>query len=246
MSVFDIRKEFPQAFPVLDEKQIAVVAEFARCKTYRDGDVLMRAGEVDFMFQVIKSGAIEIIDRSGGEPQTIVFHGPGEFTGDLANLTGRTSNVDAIARGMTEVYEVCKPDLQHIISERPNLSDLILQTFITRARAVSENESFTGLRVIGTRFSTDTFRIREFLSKNYVHYTFFDSETDAEVSSLLEAFHIKESDLPVVGYAQDWLLRNPSNEELAEKIGIKRELVENTVYDLAIVGGGPARLAAAF
>ena len=245
MSAFDLRKEIPQAFPVLDEKQIAVVAEFARCKTYRDGDVLMRAGETDFMFQVIKSGAIEIIDRSSGEPQTIVVHGPGEFTGDLANLTGRTANVDAIARGMTEVYEVCKPDLQQIISERPNLSDLILQTFITRARAVSENESFTGLRVIGTRFSIDTFRLREFLSKNNVHYTFFDSETDAEVGSLLEAFHIKESDLPVVGYGSDWLLRNPSNEELAEKTGIKRELVENAVYDLAIVGGGPAGLAAA-
>lgn len=245
MIAFDFKKEFPQAFPVLDEKQIAVVAEFAQCKTYRDGDVLFRAGETDFMFHVIKSGAIEIVDRSSGEPQIILVHEPGEFTGDLTNLTGRTSNVDAIARGETEVYEVCKPDLQQIISERPNLSDLILKTFIARARALSENESFTGFRVVGTRFSTDTFRIREFLSKNRVLYTFFDSETDAEVGSLLQAFDVKESDLPVVGFGQDWLLHNPSNEELAEKIGIKRELIQNAIYDLAIVGGGPAGLAAA-
>ena len=69
------------------------------------------------MFHVIKSGAIEIVDRSSGAAQTILVHEPGEFTGDLANLTGRTSNVDAIAKGKTEVYEVCESDLHHIISE---------------------------------------------------------------------------------------------------------------------------------
>jgi thioredoxin reductase (NADPH) len=148
-------------------------------------------------------------------------------------------------RGLTEVYEVCKADLQQIISERPALSDLILQTFIIRARALSENESFTGLRVIGSRFSTDTFRIRDFLSKNHVLYTFFDPEIDAEVGSLLKTFNLKESDLPVVGYGQDWLLRNPSNEELAERIGIKRRLSGDRVFDLVIVGAGPAGLAAA-
>ena len=203
MSNFDFKKEFPHAFPKLDEKQIAVVAEFAKCKTYHDGDVLFRAGETDFMFHVIKSGAIEIVDRSSGEAQVILVHEPGEFTGDLANLTGRTSNVDAIARGETDVYEVCETDLRHIISERPNLSDLILQTFITRAQALSENENFTGLRVIGSRFSTDTFRIRDFLTKNHVLYTYFDLDQDKEVKALLKSFNLKDSDTPVVGYGQD-------------------------------------------
>jgi thioredoxin reductase (NADPH) len=98
MTTFDFKKEVPQAFPVLDEKQIASVAEFARRKTYQDGDVLFRAGETDFMFQVIKSGAIEIVDRSSGEPRTLLIHETGEFTGDLANLTGRSSHVDGVAR----------------------------------------------------------------------------------------------------------------------------------------------------
>lgn len=188
MSAFDFKKEVPQAFPVLDEKQIGVVAEFARCRTYRDGDVLFRAGETDFKFHVIKSGAIAIVDRSGDEPRTILVHEPGEFTGDLASLTGRASHVDAVAKGETEVYEVCEPDLRHIISERPTLSDLILRTFIARARALSENESFTGLRVIGSRFSQDTFRIRDFLSKNHVLYTYFDPERDEGVGELLKQF----------------------------------------------------------
>lgn len=245
MTDFDFKKEVPQAFPVLDEKQIQAVAEFAKCKTYADGDVLFRAGETDFMFHIVKKGAIKIIDRSSGEPCTLLTHEVGEFTGDLANLTGRTSNVDGIAVGETEVYEVCEPDLRHIIAERPGLSDIILQTFIARARALSENESFTGLRVIGSRFSTDTFRIRDFLSKNHVLYTYFDFETDKEVGALLKVFDVKETDLPVVGYGQDWLLKNPWNDELAEKIGIKRDVIGNKIFDLAIVGAGPAGLAAA-
>lgn len=245
MPAFDFKKTLPQAFPKLDAKQIGAIADYAQCKTYKDGDVLFRAGETDFKFHVIKSGAIAIVDRSSGEAHTILVHEPGEFTGDLANLTGRTSNVDAVASGETEVYEVCEPDLRRIISERPGLSDLILQTFITRARALSTTEDFTGLRVIGSKFSPDTFRIRDFLSKNHVLYTYFDLEGDAQVGGLLETFGLKESDTPVVGYGQDWLLRNPSNEELAARIGIKRELAENTIYDLAVVGGGPAGLAAA-
>src|SRR4028119_1242176 len=155
MSTFDFKEEAPHAFPKLDDEQLGTIAEFAECKTYHDGDILFRAGETDFIFHVIRAGAIEIIDRSSGEPRTILVHEPGEFTGDIANLTGRTSNVDAVAKGETEVYEVCEADLRQIISERPNLSDLILQTFITRAQALNENENFTGLRVIGSRSSPD-------------------------------------------------------------------------------------------
>lgn len=248
MADFDFKKEVPRAFPVLDEKQIAVVAEFAKCKVYRDGEELFRAGETDFMFHVIKSGAIDIIDRSSGEPRRILTHEKGEFTGDLANLTGRVSHVDAVAHGDTEVYEICAEDLRQIISERPALSDLILKTFIIRAQTLSQSENFTGLRVVGKRFSTDTFRIRDFLSKNHVLYTFFDLEEDADavqVETLLNAFHFKETDLPVVGYGEDWLLKNPSNEELALRVGIKREIAAGAVFDVAIVGGGPAGLAAA-
>jgi thioredoxin reductase (NADPH) len=246
MHEFDFKKDVPQAFPVLDDKQLAVVAEFAKCRTYNDGDVLFRAGETDFKFDVIRSGAIEIYDRSSGHSQLILTHEAGEFTGDLANLTGRTSNVDAIAKGETEVYEICEPDLRRIISERPDLSDLILRTFIVRAQSLSASSAFTGLRVIGERFSHETFRLRDFLSKNHVLYTFFDIKNDsAKIDALLKAFNLQEADLPVVGYGCDWLLKNPTNDQLARRIGIKHEPVGDRLFDLAIVGGGPAGLAAA-
>lgn len=245
MSDFDFKKEVPAAFPVLDRKRIKAISEFAECKTYCDGDVLFKAGETGFKFHVIKKGLIDIVDRSSGEPKVLLTHEAGEFTGDLANLTGRTSHVDAIARGETEVYEVCEEELHRIIAERPGLSDLILQTFITRANTLRRSEEFTGLRVVGRRQSADTHRVREFLTKNHALYSFFDYETDGEAVDVLKIFRIGEQDLPVVGYGADWLLKNPSNQELAEKIGIKREIDKNKVFDLAIVGAGPAGLAAA-
>lgn len=208
--------------------------------------MLYRAGEIDFKFYVVTSGAIDIVDRSSGEPRLLVTLGPGEFTGDLANLTGRPSNIDAIASGATDVYEICEPDLRRIVGKRPGLSDLLLLTFLIRAQALKDAEDFTGLRVIGTRFSGDAFRLRDFLTKNHVLYTFFDVRTDSSrVQSLLTAFELNESDLPVVGYGSDWLLKNPSNDELAARIGLTHGFATDRVVDLAIVGGGPAGLAAA-
>lgn len=214
-------------------------------KTYGNGEYLLRAGDIEFKFHVIKKGRAEIIDRSSGTPHTVLIHESGEFTGDLANLSGRASNVDAVALGDVEVLEISRTNFQQIISERPNLSGLILQTFISRSGALVGREGFTGLRVIGSQYSRDTFRIRDFLSKNNVLFTWINVETDTHVGDLFKQFQIRPEETPVVSYADDWMLRNPSNSELAKKIGLKTVNSYDTVYDLAIVGGGPAGLAAA-
>lgn len=243
MAELSIKEKFPSAFPKLSPAQIAQVAQVAECRTYHDGDVLLRAGETEFKFHVIQKGEIEIIDRTGNEPKVIVTHEPLEFTGDIANLAGRTSNVDAVAKGTVEVYEICSGELKEIINNRPELSDIILKAFIERGRALSESD-FTGLRVIGSRFSQDTFRIRDFLSKNRVLFTWIDVENDPQVEELLQRFHVQVSDTPIVAYGNKWLLRNPSNVELAEKTGLRQEF-KDELYDLIVVGAGPTGLAAA-
>lgn len=241
----EYKRNYPTAFARLEEEQLTVLQEFAQPKTYGNGDYLLRAGETEFKFHVIKKGRVEIIDRSSGTVHTVLIHDPGEFTGDLANLAGRASNVDAVALGEVEVYEISRAKFQQIISERPRLSDLILQTFISRSDALVGREGFTGLRVIGSQYSRDTFRIRDFLSKNSVLFTWINIETDAHVSELIEQFQIRPEETPVVSYADDWMLRNPTNSELAKKIGLKSVENYDALYDLAVVGGGPAGLAAA-
>lgn len=243
MAESNIKEKYPNAFPKFDDEQLKQFAKVAACHTYKDGDVLFAAGDLEFKFHVIKSGEIVIVDRSSGEPLEMLVHEAGEFTGDLANLTGSPANADAIARGKTEVYEVCAEELRRIIGEQPTLSDTILSTFIARWLALQDSD-FTGLRVIGSRFSGDTFRIRDFLSKNRVVFTWLDLENDPQVDVLLKEFNIKPEETPIVAYGGDWVLRNPSNVELAKRIGILRP-IEDTLYDLAIIGGGPAGLAAA-
>jgi thioredoxin reductase (NADPH) len=129
-------------------------------------------------------------------------------------------------------------------TEGDALSDIILQAFIARRQLLRQSADFTGLRVIGSRFSPDTFRVRDFLAKNRVLFTWVDVETDPQVDRLLKQFGVTESDTPVVACSTMLLMRNPSNRDLAERIGIRQPL-EQAVYDLVVVGAGPAGLAAA-
>ena len=234
------------AFPKLTEEQITQLARYAGAsmKTFRAGEALFRAGDRDPKFFVIKSGELEIIDVTGDQPKTIRVQGPGDFTGDIGHLTGSPKVVSAIARSDCEVYEMSEAELRKVLNQDPQISDLILQAFIARRQLMRESPEFTGLRVIGSRYSRDTFRIRDFLAKNRVLFTWLDLEGDPAVKEVLQQFGVTEADTPIVACAHCLVLRNPSNRELAEKIGIRRP-VDHTVYDLAIVGSGPAGLAAA-
>jgi len=234
------------AFPKLTEEQIRQLARYggASTKTFRAGEALFHAGDRDPKFFVIKSGELEIIDVTGDQPKTIRLQGPGDFTGDVGHLTGSPKVVSAIARSDCEVYEMSEAELRKVLNQDPQLSDVILQAFIARRQLMRESPEFTGLRVIGSRYSRDTFRIRDFLAKNRVLFTWLDLEGDPAVNQLLQQFGVTEAETPIVACAHCLVLRNPSNRELAEKIGIRRP-VEHTVYDLAIAGSGPAGLAAA-
>jgi thioredoxin reductase (NADPH) len=130
------------------------------------------------------------------------------------------------------------------LNQSPGLSDIILQAFIARRQLLRESPGFIGLRVIGSRYSPDTFRLRDFLARNRVLFTWVDIESDPEVDRLLKEFEITEADTPVVVCAHLIMLRNPTNQKLADEIGIHQSL-ERTVYDFVVVGAGPAGLAAA-
>jgi thioredoxin reductase (NADPH) len=234
------------AFPILDEAQIAQLANCTHvtAKHYRDGEKLITVGERNVKFFIVKSGEIEIVDSSGDQPKTLAVHQKGQFTGDISHLSGMPVIFTAIARGDCEAYEISGDTLRHVLNQCPGLGDIILQAFIARRQLVRESPDFIGLRVIGSRYSPDTFRVRDFLAKNRVLFTWVDLETDAQVDQLLKQFGVTEADTPVVACSHVLLLRNPSNQALADAIGIHQPL-EQIVYDLLIVGAGPAGLGAA-
>ena len=233
------------AFPRLDESQISALAGCAAAQLvrYEPGRKLFQVGDRDYRFFVIRSGEIEIVDESGDTPKTIVVHRAGDFTGEMGQLTGRPAIASAVARTDCEVYEVTTDALRQIVNRCPEVGDIILQAFIARRQLLRESGEFTGIRVIGSSYSHDTFRVRDFLARNRALFTFFDLESHPEVEELLRRFGLTIRDTPVVAWGRQVVLRNPSNREIAEALGLRRPL-EKTVYDLAIVGGGPGGLAA--
>ncbi|MGH8866190.1 MAG: FAD-dependent oxidoreductase, partial [Burkholderiales bacterium] len=233
----------PTAFPKLDDAQITALGKFATLKPFKAGETLFAVGERDFKFFIVKSGEVAIVDHSSGQDEIVTIHEPREFTGDVDMLTGRPVLVSAIARTACEAYEISAADLRRILNEMPTVSDVLLRAFLMR-RQLLEESGFTGVRVVGSRYSRDTHRIREFLAKNKVPFTWIDLENDPGVDTLLAQFQISADETPVVTCIDNRIVRNPSNAELADCVGIRKPL-EQKVYDLAVVGAGPAGLAAA-
>lgn len=234
------------AFPKLSDAEMASLGTcpltvHKSCKT---GDKLISVGDRDCKFFIVKSGEVEVLDGCGEKSKVIAVHSCGHFTGEVAQLTGSPALVQIVCRCDSEVYELSPDAFQQLINHHPDLGDVVLQAFIARRQLLREPGTFTGLRVIGSRYSQDTFRVRDFLTKNLAPFTWLDLEADPAVSALLKQLKVEEADTPVVALGRKLLLRNPSNRELADALGLRQQLAQ-TVYDLVVVGAGPAGLAAA-
>jgi thioredoxin reductase (NADPH) len=231
------------AFPRLDDAQLADLEHFAVRRTFADGEALFSAGQRGFKFFVVLSGQVEISECASGTPRTVVVHEPREFTGDVDMLTGRPAVVNARARGTCEVLEVGPDNLRRLIGERPDLGDRVLHAFITRRQLLLAS-GFVGCRVVGSRYARETFRVRDFLAKNQVPFTWIDPDSDPVAEDLLRRLSVPAADLPIVACGNKVLMRKPSNRELAEFFGL-RQAADGELYDLLVVGAGPAGLAAA-
>ena len=231
------------AFPTLDDAHVATLAKFGTRRLLRDGEPLFKAGDREYKFFVVERGAVEIVEHSSGETKRVALHERHAFGGDVSLVTGRPALISAIARGDTEIFEISPADIRRVMSERPALGEILLRAFIARRELLVASD-FQGLKIIGSGSSRDTFRIRDFLARNQVPFTWVDLDRESQVNDLLRGFGLSETDTPVVVFGSEPLLRNPSTRALAELIGVRPPLAQKT-YDLVIIGGGPAGLAAA-
>lgn len=231
------------ATPDLDDAEINRLASYGTRRIAQPGEYLYRAGDADYDFYVVLSGRVEIVLGVDGEEQVIMEHGPGRFLGELNLLTGLRVFVSARVAETSEVLQIPVEEFRRIIATQPQLSDKILATFMAR-----RNELLTGAgsatRVIGSRFSPDVLQLREFLSRTRIPYEWLDPDDDPHVRELLEQFGLESSDLPVV-FSSDTVLRRATPGTLAAHLGLTVDRLPERCFDLVIVGGGPAGLAAA-
>ncbi len=185
------------AFPKLTSEQIAEIAECSKASRlhFAPGDILFQVGDRDFPFFILESGSVEIYDTSGDTPQLLKTHEQGDFTGDISHLTGRAAIVTGVATTASDVVAMPGDALRELLNVCPTLGDTILKAFIARRQLIRESGVVTGVRVIGSRYSHDTFRITDFLASNRLLYTWLDleNEGDAEVTTLLERFGLEPS-----------------------------------------------------
>jgi thioredoxin reductase (NADPH) len=232
----------PVAFPTLSTEEIDSLRGFGEERAVAANEVLFAEGDRDFCFFVVLEGAIEIVEHSSGVERQVVTHGVGEFTGDVDMLTGRAALVTARAIQAGRVLKLDAHSLREAVQGFSEVGEKVLKAFLQR-RALLLQAGFQGLRIIGSRFSPDAHRIRDFATRNQIPFTWIDLERDKQAESLLRQFSVEPSQTPVVILNKE-LLTKPSNADLARHVGLEATLDGHDVYDLAIVGAGPAGLAA--
>jgi thioredoxin reductase (NADPH) len=228
------------AFPRLSSAELALVKPLATPCDYADGETVFRAGQVDIDLYIIESGQIEIRNPTDGNSR-IVTHGPGQFSGDIDVLTGRPVLVSGVAQGATRALRVPNSQLRALLNRVPSLGEKLMVAFTRRRELLSQLGS-VGLCVVGPGRCRDTNTVREFLYKNFVPFTWLDTETEKGQDILAKLGSPRKT--PVIDCGNGRLLVNPSLQELASEAGIWRHCPSQAV-DFAIVGAGPAGITAA-
>jgi thioredoxin reductase (NADPH) len=231
------------AYPRLSGAQLAALDRLGRRRRTRPREILFAEGDRDYDFFAVLVGHAAVVDGHGTAGERVIgVHGCGRFLGDLTLLTGEGSFYTADAVDPGEVLTVPAGRIRDLVTREPVLGDLILRAYLARRSSLIGLGA--GLRIVGSRYSPSTRRVRDFAARNRLPFRWLDLETDPAAEALLTQFRVTPEDTPIV-IVHGRLLRNPSNAELAAAVGLPVPSAPNTSGDLLVVGAGPAGLSAA-
>lgn len=233
------------AFPRLDDVQIAALSRYGQRRSTVAGEVLVDQGETDCDFFVVLDGLVALVegDQDVEDERVVVVHGRGRFLGELNLITGQPAFVTAVVKQPGEVLSIPMADLRDVVAEDTSIGDVILRACLQRRTLLVEFGA--GLRILGSRYSPDTRRLRDFVARNRIPHRWIDLEEDPDAEAMLSRLSIAPTDTPVVIWHDRTVLRNPSNAELARQIGLSSGSRDDALCDLLVIGAGPAGLAAA-
>lgn len=232
----------PFLSPPLDGEQLALLRRYGQVRPTRAGQVLFREGDRAYDFIVILSGAVSVVDHEAGVVRELAILGPGRFVAELNILTGERVFATAVVSEPGSVLVVPVDRLQEVITQNQDLSDVIVQVILRRRQWFVQQRA--GLQILGSRTSPDARRLREFAARNRLPHTWVDLDTDPGAGPVLAGQGLSPGDAPVVLMRGGEVLRNPSNSQLARAAGLGTAAVPRKTFDVAVVGAGPAGLAA--
>ncbi len=228
--------------PRLSEAHRERLRALGTMRSTSPGEVLFRDGDDGYDFFVVESGAVTIVQGLDREDRVLAVFGQHQFLGELGLLTGARVYLSAVVRDSGEVIQVPAERMRALLGEDEELSNIVLPAYLARrARLINIG---AGVHLIGSRFSLDSRRMREFLARNRVPFQWTDLEDDDEVDALLQAIGVEPPETPVLIGTGD-VLKNPTNAEIAVALGLGASGAPPALCDVVIVGGGPAGLAAA-
>jgi thioredoxin reductase (NADPH) len=242
LSIFERRRD--QMFPELDPFEIERMRRFGEARSFAQNEAIFTAGQVGPGFVVILSGEVDIVRHELSRESLIVTDGPGQFMGELAQLAGRPALADAVAKKPVQALIIAPERLRALLIAEAELGERIMRALILRRVGLLEIGA-GGPIIVGRADNADVLRLQGFLRRNGHPQQLLNPETDDEAKALIERFHIDPGQLPIVLCPGGQMLRNPSEDELARCVGLVRPIDPKRVYDVAVVGAGPAGLATA-
>ena len=247
----DSKQSFPiipgiepdKIFPALTQEQIARIAVYGSVRSVKKGEILLNFGDQNRFF-IVKKGQIEALQLLGITENIFGVIHPNQFTGELNLLSGRPAFVMLRVRKSGEVIEINRENFLKIIQTDTELSEIFMRAYILRRIALIA-QHVSDVILVGSRHSSDTLRIKEFLTRNGHPYSYVDVENDQSVQELLEHFSVDASEIPVVICRGQYLLRKPTNQELAMCLGFNEAIEQTRIRDVVVIGAGPSGLSAA-
>ncbi len=231
-------------FPKLDDGQIARLQAIGVQGDVQANEIVLEQGDLHHGIFLVLSGKFEVVRVFGGKETVLHVLERGEFTGDVNLLSGRGTFVRGRTVEESTLLEIDRVSLRHIMQTDATLGQILLNAFLLR-RVYQISNSLGDAVLIGSNHSSDTLRLREFLVHNGQPHTYLDVDVDPDVQTVLDQFDVKITDIPVLICRDKYVLRNPTNSEAADCLGLNAGIDHGDVCDIVVVGAGPAGLAAA-
>lgn len=233
-----------EMFPTLTAAQISRIAAHGHTRRVEKGEVLVAPGDQVTRLFVVTAGQLEAVRASELSEETFAVMRPGMFTGEVTLLSGRRGLVQIRVTESGEVIEIDRAQLLSLVQTDSELGDIFMRAFILR-RVELIARNFGDVVLVGSVHCSGTLRVKEFLTRNGHPYSYIDLDRDEGVQNLLDHFQVSAADVPILICRGKVVLRDPSNEEIADCLGFNDAIDKTHIRDAVIVGAGPSGLAAA-